>query len=105
MFYLKSVITRCYDFYFAYFTAEYRLLSNPKKACIFPILEIFFPNLRILLGFFHKFKRHRQFPQKGYEVTMLYQMEQIYTVVMLNYYKSLINSEIPYLQYYVVMLY
>ena len=28
-------------FYFACFTAEYRLLPNPKKACIFPILENF----------------------------------------------------------------
>ena len=26
---------------FAYFTAEYRLLPNPKKVCIFPILEGF----------------------------------------------------------------
>ena len=30
-----------YSDFFAYFTAEYRLLPNPKKACIFPILEIF----------------------------------------------------------------
>ena len=27
-------------FYFAYFTAEYRLLPNPKKACIFPIFDL-----------------------------------------------------------------
>ena len=30
-------------FYFAYFTAKFRLLPNPKKAWIFPILEIVFP--------------------------------------------------------------
>ena len=28
-------------FYFAYFTAEYRLLPNQKKACLFPIFYIF----------------------------------------------------------------
>ena len=28
-------------FYFAYFTAEYRLLPNPKKACIFPFWRFF----------------------------------------------------------------
>ena len=29
------------SFILPYFTAEYRLLPNPKEACIFPILDIF----------------------------------------------------------------
>ena len=47
---------------------KYRLLANPKKVCIFPILDIF-PNLRILLGFILKLKRHRLYPQNDNKIT------------------------------------
>ena len=38
-------------------------ISGKKKACIVQIFYYFFPNLRILIGFIPKFKRHRLYPQ------------------------------------------
>ena len=57
---------------FCLFYREIQTASQSKMACIFPILEIFFPNLRILLGFILKFKRHRLHPQKGNKITVQY---------------------------------
>ena len=43
-------------FYFAYFTAKYRLLPNKKKACNFPILEIF-PQPEDFIGIYSQIQK------------------------------------------------
>ena len=40
-----------------------------KKGLYFPNFGDFFPNLKILLGFISKFKRHRLFTKKGNKIT------------------------------------
>ena len=54
---------------FCLFYNQIQAASQSKKGLYFPILEIFFPNLRILLGFIPKFKRQRLYPQKGNKIT------------------------------------
>ena len=43
-------------FYFSYFTVEYRLLPNPKKACISPILKIF-SQPKDFIGIYSQFQK------------------------------------------------
>ena len=55
-------------FYFAYFTVEYRL-PNPKKACIFPILEIF-PQPEDFIGIYSKIQKAKAASKKGNKITV-----------------------------------
>ena len=61
--YARTVILFCL------FYSRIQAAFQSKKRPIFPIFIYFFPDLKILLGFIPKFKRHRMYPKVGYKIT------------------------------------
>ena len=53
---------------FAYFTAEYRLLPNQKKACFFPILDIF-SQPEDFIGIYSQIQKAQAVSKKGNKIT------------------------------------
>ena len=56
---------------FCLFYSRIKAASQSKKGLYFPIFGDSFPNLRILLRFISKFKRHRLCPKEGNKITDL----------------------------------
>ena len=55
-----------------YYAENYAVGTTIPHVLFDPVFDIFFPNLRILLGFIPKFKRHRLYPKVGNKTTVLY---------------------------------